>query len=451
MYHRNMTRRVWTTLTGLALAVAVSASVGAQSDSNGNGCDGLLGVRSTLGHLHVWSETLELRGMEEACAASDLAPFYWQMRGMAENVLGNHRAALGAYDRVRGHRDRTVYAELPAYTRSVPALAYIAERAANHRFVMVNERHHVSTDRLLTLALLGPLYEQGFRYLAAEALATWRTEVGVRGYPVGQDGTFYIDDPVFGELLREAVALGYQIVPYESREEQDPPTDGMTDQQVRDYWQAHNLIAGTLERDPSAKVLVHCGYSHLWEVVTPRWTPMAYYFREATGLDPLTVDQVLFAERGVPEAEHPWRAEAESRGLVADQAVVLVNAEGTLLRVEPERVDIRVLNPRTEYVNGRPGWLAMEGRRHAVAIATPECVEEACVLEAFNAAWEDGAVPYDRVEVAGGTVDMYLPSGVDLALKAYRLDGSPLFHRATSTRRQVGDPLPPAQDEPGDR
>lgn len=451
MYHRNMTQRVWTTLTGLAVAVAVSASVGAQADANGNGCDGLLGVRSTLGYLHVWSETVELRGMEEACGASEAAPLYWQLRGMAENVLGNHRGALAHYDRVRPHRDRSEYAELPGDRRSVPALAYVAEQAANHRFVMVNERHHVSTDRLLTLALLRPLYEQGFRYLAVEALASWGTEVGVRGYPVGEDGSFYIDDPVFGELLREAVALGYQIVSYELREEQDRPKDGMTDQQVRDYWQAHNLIAGTLERDPNAKVLVHCGYSHLWEVVTPLWTPMAHYFREATDLDPLTVDQVLFAERGVPEAEHPWRADAESRGLVTDQPVVLVNGEGALVRVEPERVDIRVLNPRTEYVNGRPAWLAMDGRRHAVGISTPECVEEACVVEAFNAAWDDAAVPYDRVEVVVGTVDMYVPPGIEVELHAYRMDGSLLFRRMMSTGRAVGDPMPPSQDEPGDR
>ena len=447
MYHRNMTQRLWITLTGLALAAVVSASVGAQSDANGNGCDGLVGVRSTLGHLHVWSETVELRGMEEACAESDIAPLYWQMRGTAENVLGNHRAALVAYDRVRPQWARAEHAEMAGDTRSIPALAYIAERAANHRFVMVNERHHVSTDRLLTLGLLRPLYEQGFRYLAAEALASWG-EVGVRGYPIGKDGTQYIDDPVFGELLREAVALGYQIVHYELREEQDLPTDGMTEQQVRDYWQAHNLIAGTLKRDPSAKVLVHCGYSHLWEVVTPRWTPMAHYFQEATGLDPLTVDQILFAERGVREAEHPWRTDAESRGLVADQPVVLVNGEGAPLRVEPERVDIRVLNPRTEYVNGRPAWLAMDGRRHAVAISTPECVKEACVVEAFNAAWDDAAVPFDRVEVVAGTVDMYVPPGMEVELRAYRMDGSALFRRMTSTRRAVDDSMPRSQDEP---
>ena len=434
--------RAWATLARLSLAVVVTASAGAQSDATTAGCDGLLGVRSTLGYLHIWSETIELRGMEDACRASDVAPFYWQMRAAAENLLGNHAAALVDFDRqYRGRAGPRKTGELPPGTRSVPALSYIEERARDHRFVMVNERHHVSTERLLTLALLRPLYEQGFRYLAAEALSSWGTEVAVRGYPVGKDGTSYINDAVFGELLREAVTLGYQIVDYELREEQDRPTDGMTAQQVRDYWQAHNLIAGTLEHDPAAKVLVHCGYAHLRETVSAGWTPMAHYFREATGLDPLTVDQTLFAERGTRDAEHPWRTVAESRGLVADQPVVLVNGEGARLRVEPDRVDIRILNPRTEYVNDRPAWLEMGGRRRAVAIATPECVEEACVVEAFDAAWEEGAVPYDRVEVVEDSVDMYLPPAVEVELRAYRLDGSPVFRRTETTTR----PTPPTR------
>ena len=315
MYHRTM-MRAWATLARLSLAVVVTASAGAQSDTTTAGCDGLLGVRSTLGYLHIWSETIELRGMEDACRASDVAPFYWQMRAAAENLLGNHAAALVDFDRqYRGRAGPRKTGELPPGTRSVPALSYIEERARDHRFVMVNERHHVSTERLLTLALLRPLYEQGFRYLAAEALSSRGTEVAVRGYPVGKDGTSYIND------------------------------------------------------------------------------------------------------------------------------AVLVDGEGARLRVEPDRVDIRILNPRTEYVNDRPAWLEMGGRRRAVAIATPECVEEACVVEAFDAAWEEGAVPYDRVEVVEDSVDMYLPPGVEVELRAYRLDGSPVFRRTETTTR----PTPPTR------
>ena len=90
MYHPTMVQRAWQTLGPLWLVGAVTSALAhAQSDAAANGCDGLLGVRSMEGYRHVWSETIEFRQMEEACRSSDNAPFYWQLRGMAENLLGN--------------------------------------------------------------------------------------------------------------------------------------------------------------------------------------------------------------------------------------------------------------------------------------------------------------------------------------------------------------------------
>ena len=92
-------------------------------------------------------------------------------------------------------------------------------------------------------------------------------------------------------------------------------------------------------------------------------------------------------------------------------------------------MDIRVMNPPTKYRDGRPEWLILGGRRSAEVVQTPECAEEACVVEAFNAAWEERAVPYDRVEVKSARASMYLPPGVELDVRGYRLDGSPIFRR----------------------
>ena len=113
--------------------------------------------------------------------------------------------------------------------------------------------------------------------------------------------------------------------------------------------------------------------------------------------------------------------------------VVLVDAEGDLLPIEPH-MDIKALNPRTGYRNGRPEWMTMGGRRDAVAVWTPECIEEACVVEAFNVAWGERAVPYDRVETNSPTVDMYLPPGVEVEVRGYRRDGSQVFRRTKVTR-----------------
>ena len=104
--------------------------------------------------------------------------------GQIESFVLNHQVALEQFARApRGE----MTTDLQENTKAIPAAPYIAERAADHRFVIVNERHHASSDRLLTMALLKPLYEQGFRYLAAEGV--WHADAPQsRGYPVSNTG-----------------------------------------------------------------------------------------------------------------------------------------------------------------------------------------------------------------------------------------------------------------------
>lgn len=419
----------------LAFAVMSTADETAPQADGSGACEGLFRLANTMDFNHAWTGTIRLRQLELSCVGSPNERTYWHMRATMENLLGNHREALRYYGRTAPESGD----DLPEEAEFRPATPYIAARAQDLRVVMINEQHHVSTERLLTLDLLRPLYDQGFRYLAVEALWAGEDQLNRRGYPIRETGG-YVSDVVFGELLREAISIGYDVVPYEASQEQMQPTDTMTFQQARDYWQAQKLVAATLERDPEAKVLVHCGYGHLVETPRPGWTPMAHYFREATGLDPLTVDQTMFSERGDREAEHPWRLVAEARGLVEDRPVVLVNAEGNPLPSENLGMDIWVLNPRTEYRNGRPQWMTLGGRRIAVTVPTPECIEDACVVEAFQADWEERAVPYDRVEVKSAKVSMYLPPYVDVDVRGYRLDGSPAFRRVLT---RVHDRVPP--------
>lgn len=413
-------------LGGLFLAVAVmpTADETAPSADGSDACEGLFRVANTMDFDHAWTGTVRLREMESSCVGSENERTYWQLRATMENLLGNHRSALEYFNHaVGGRRSRH---DFPAAAESRPAVAYIVSRAAGHQVVMVNERHHVSTERLLTLELLRPLYDQGFRYLAVEALWEGDDQLNQRGYPIRETGG-YVSDVVFGELIRRALMIGYRVVPYEASAEQWQPTGTMNSQQARDYGQAQNLMGATLEQDPEAKVLVHCGYGHLVEAPRPGWTPMAHYFREATGLDPLTIDQTLFAERGVKEMEHPWRLAAEERGLADDRPVIFVDGGGNPLPAEPADMDIKVMNPSTKYRDGRPGWMTLGGRRNATVVQTPECAEKACVFEAFHPAWEERAVPYDRVETESAKVTMYFPPGVDVDVRGYRLDGSPVF------------------------
>ena len=200
---------------GLVLSVAAMtmADDTAPPAHNSGVCEGLFRAANTMDFDHARTGTMRLRQMESSCVGSDNERTYWHMRATMENLLGKHRTALEYYDRAVG--GRRAGQNLPANAESRPALAYIAARAAGHRVVMVNERHHVSTERLLTLELLRPLYEQGFRYLAAEALWDGEDQLNRRSYPIRETGG-YVSDVVFGELLREAIAIGYEVVPYEA-------------------------------------------------------------------------------------------------------------------------------------------------------------------------------------------------------------------------------------------
>ena len=380
---------------------------------------------------HVWTALEQFRQMEPTCAGTENEPLYHSFRAQLESYVVNHQAALRYFDARTSSRPQEP-ATLPREVSSRPALPYIVEHANDHQIVIVNERHHASSDRLLSLALLKPLFEQGFRYLAAEAL--WHGDSGLneRGYAVTETG-YYANDVVFAELIRQALALGYTLVPYEHRGDQSPTDDSMTAQQTRDYWQAQNIVQQTLAKDAGAKVLIHCGYGHSRETPTSNWTPMAYYLRVATGVDPLTIDQTGLSERSDPSLAAPTHTAALRQRLLRDEPVLLVDAQGELVP-PPSARDISVLGLQTTYEHGRPSWMRMGDLRKPVAVEVPECAEDACIVEAVDAGQPD-AVAYDRVETTARAVTLYLPPSTDVDVASYALDGTLRARRTVSTHR----------------
>ena len=365
---------------------------------------------------HVWSALGDLRSMESSCMGTDNEWWYRTTVGQLESFVLNHQVAL---ERFGGAPRGETTVDLPNGTNATSAVSYIAGRAAEHRFVIVNERHHVSSDRLLTMSLLEPLREQGFRYFAAEGV--WHGDaIQDRGYPVSNTG-YYVKDVVFAEMIRQALALGYTVVGYE-HEAGQLPVEEMNDQQARDYWQAHNLIARTVGSDETGKVLVHCGYAHAYESRSDRWTPMAHYLRQAAGIDPLTIDQTQLSERATPANEHPVRRAADGRGLISGEPVVLVDETGTLVPIDGPSVDIRVVGLRTQYEAGRPSWMRMGGLREPLVVDVPECAAEPCIVEAVDSDQPD-AVAYDRAEATSASVVLFLPSDRDVQLATYSLSG----------------------------
>ena len=357
-----------------------------------------------------WAATIRLRENESRYAKHpQWASAYCQLRGQSEVWLGDHAAALRYFESCVWSWGDSAYVLLP-HTRATDALAFIAAAADTARIVMVNERHHAASDRLLTLRLLGVLRQKGYRYFAAEAF-DW-ADTGINHRAAAEAGVTggYVDEPVFGEIVREARRLGYTLVPYEASAEQNAANDSLNPQQRRDFAQARNLNDRIFRVDPNAKVLVHAGFAHVQERPTKDWFPMAWYLRGLTGIDPVTVDQTVLAEASTPAHEHPAYRAAFAAGLIRGDAIVLLDSAGRPLpAVRFNGVDVQVATPRTTYTRGRPDWMTLGGRRRAVDVAVPECTNRPCVVEVRLADDPDDAVPLDRTEAHAATVRLFLP------------------------------------------
>lgn len=371
-----------------------------------------------------WAATLRLRDAESRYGNDkQWGSTYCQLRAQSEVWLGDHAAALEQIGHCWGSWQDSSYV-IPPGTRATDALTLIAAAADTARIVMVNERHHATSDRLLTLALLPVLWQKGYRYFAAEAF-DWRdTSINRRPYAVSGVTGGYVDEPVFGEIVRVARQLGYTLVPYEMEPAQDSATGNLNSQQRRDRAQARNLNDRIFRVDPKAKVLVHAGYSHIKERADSTWSPMAAYLRDLTGIDPVTADQTMLAEVATLAKAHPAYRAAVAAGLVGNTPVVLVDRGGRAISPATFDVDFQVLTPRTTYLQGRPTWMTLGTRRHAVELALPECATRHCIVEARLASDVDDAVPLDRTEARGASVTLFLPPDQRTRVHVLSTDGS---------------------------
>ena len=426
----NVTATPFTHALAVACLAFAAAAQAATSESASDECERLYELIYVEWDTRIWASLQDIRSLAPACRDEEWWGYYRRMRGQFESFVGNNQLALADFDEIPAEEAAIEAAALDLDALEVrDAVGYIVEEAKAHRIVMVNERHHASADRLLTLALLEPLAKQGFRYLALETLSH-EDPINDRGYPVGASG-YYSNDVVFGEMIRSAIALGYEIIAYEemsSQEIEDPEADRQAQRNNREAWQARNIVNRTFDKDEDAKVLVHCGYAHLQEGKRTWFTPMGYVLRQLTGIDPLTIDQTELSERGARRFEHPIRTLAVERGVLDDGPIVLVDSDGRPLQVRRD-TDVSVLPASSKYENGRPLWMTMWGRRRAVAVEVPECAATTCILEAKHPDRPD-EVPYDRLEVdQTSSAVLYLPAGEPMVVESFGLDGTRLGQR----------------------
>jgi hypothetical protein len=385
------------------------------------------------------------------------------MRSMAQQLVACAENELGLYDQavlgfpLKSEELSNLTLPTPAGWNTADAAETIAKFAADRRIVMVNEAHHDAHTRVLTLNLLPRLRALGFNYFAAEALGDNDPDLTQRGYPIKSSGSEYLREPLYGEIIREAIRLGFTIVPYDA--------SGDTTA-AREMGQAENLYKRVFVKDPSARLFVHAGYAHVdkGKHRLGNVEPMAMRLAELTGLEPLSIDQTQFLELFPEKSDAYHQLVASFR---PTRPVVLVNRDdGSLWSARKELYDVNVILPpsinlksfgdegaygerldekimriddpaRVSFYNPtlngmvRPRWLSLDDTRYPVPVSVNLCRGNLpCVVEAHYFDEQPDAIAADRYAFLKTFTasKLYLRTG-QYRLRALSKDGKILSDR----------------------
>ena len=266
------------------------------------------------------------------------------------------------------------------------------EIAEQHRLVMIMEDHFVSKHREMIGATLTCFHDAGFTHYAVEAIGESRQALSRRGFPTFRTG-FYTTDPAFGNAIRRALDLGFDVTGYDFR----PFSHDLRE----DY--ATKILEKILD-DAENKLLVHAGHAHVFKEETElgqRW--LAARLWERTGIEPFTIWQWSSMHDS-----HEYRAIANairSRGQFTEPVVLLpppVTDDGRV-----PAVDAIVVHP--DDLSAAPSKRTpLFSADHQPVMGKWLTKRWPVVVAAYKKNEPDEAVPLDQVLLRNGESDFRL-------------------------------------------
>src|SRR5450432_3056905 len=365
-------------------------------------------------NLHYLYPIYQLLGNNKKFLGEFSAPVYYDLLSQSVSFVGDYAGALEYQSkadttRVTDVENRQIgkSIQLLKNIKNADAKRFISFIAPNYSVIMLNEAYNKPLHRAFAYSLLDDLYKRGFRYLAMEMLNPMPDqELTKLTYKTGHFAT----EPVAGELIRQALELGFKLVAYE-----DPQGNSHTPTE-RDSIQALN-IAKILKDDPEAKIFVYGSYGNIAEKsITPDFIPMGMAFKGMTGIDPLTIDQTdMTEESNFSFGKAFYDAYIEKFPLTVPSVPLIndepVNITGTTL------YDLTIIHPKTKYYFARPTWLALSNRRQPVSIKSKNqnifLVQAYYQFESFGTK-PGQVVPADQTyfSYGNGTYTLYLRRGL---------------------------------------
>lgn len=275
------------------------------------------------------------------------------------------------------------------------AKEYIINQSRNSEIVILNEAHHNNSHKVFAESLLAGLYKNGYRLLFLETLSNGKladTSLNKRKYPVVSSG-FYSRNPQFGNFIRKALDIGFEIYPYETT-----AVPGSIDEDQRERDQANNIVK-ILENFPDYKALIYVGYGHNIEGQMIGWgKTMAQLVKELTDNDPLTISQDRFTEKSSKILSPPILAELD---LIEPSILLDKNKLPYKTSNDNSWTDITVFHPLTKYKYEKPNWLFYDEKKVVPIDLEKIEIDFPIMLMAYNNNDEinNEAVPLDIVEI----------------------------------------------------
>lgn len=316
------------------------------------------------------------------------------------SYIGEYEKMLAIWDRDEQKPPLTLTPEQTKYFsrfKAVNAKDLILEKAKTEQIVIINEAHQQPYHRVFTTSLLHDLYSAGFRYFGAETITNHEKsieEIHKNKYPTISSG-YYTREPLYGNLIREAINEGFEVFGYETKRPGSSDSSGIN---LREVDQAKN-IKKILDKDPNAKILIHCGWDHIVEAPYPAWgKAMAGRLFEYTGINPFTIDQIKLTEHSSSEFQNPFWS-----SINLEYYAMFVDTAGKIFYgpQENKQYDARVYHPKTKLLHNRPHWV-FENNRTPYYFKEKIILTFPCLVFAFitkEISENSNAIPFDIIEL----------------------------------------------------
>jgi len=312
-------------------------------------------------------------------------------------------------------------------SRPVSARKHINKLLKTEKALFFNEYPDHPQNRAFVSSMLDDLFAAGFTYFFMEDIVASDKELNNRAYPVINTG-YYVKDPVYGDMIRQAMQKGFEVVSYEPTKMQiqkavaivkrtakfsDP---ALLQQCAKDWARAMN-INRIYKKDPSAKIVVLTSRGNIKEVSSNGFKTMASWYQTFTKINPLTIDQRTFTEKCKADEDplYGTRTVKEPTVFFYKNNLFIKQEENTITKTTGKFVDLQIYFPRSSFRNDRPTWLEMNGyRMHQQINPDKYGMGTPCMVMAFRKE-EDMtfAVPMDAVELGntGTRTSLLLPTG----------------------------------------